>query len=219
MEQTAVKSINKRKFARFAKSIPVRLEIKEKDKRGQGGLKVFNTVTKDIGEGGVSLDMKTLDAKFFSRLFRTQERLYLIMTHPQKTDDLRIKTNIAWIKEDSGIGIRFVDIVDKERDRLLSYILNKTKTSKAVTTVITPDKKEIDIDRRVKATISRVARIDESEFNEDTVIREGLGIDSLRAMEILAAIETILKIKIDEAKAFDVVTVRDLTALVKSCMA
>lgn len=219
MEQTAVKSINKRKFARFAKSIPVRLEIKEKDKRGQGGPEVFNTVTKDIGEGGASLDMKTLDAKIFSQLFRTQERLYLIITHPAKTDDLRIKTNIAWIKESSGIGIRFVDIVDKERDRLLSYILNKTKTSKAVTTVIIPDKKEIDIDRRIKATISRVARIDESEFNEDTVIREGLGIDSLRAMEILAAIETILKINIDEAKAFDVVTVRDLIALVKSCMA
>ncbi len=164
-----------------------------------------------------SLDIKTLDTKIFSRLFRTQEILDLIITHPKKTDDLRIKANIAWIKERSGIGIRFIDIVDKERDRLLSYISNKT--SKAVTTIVIPDKKKTDIDGKIKATISRVARIDESEFDENTVIREELGIDSLRAMEILAAIETILNINIDEAKAFDVVTVGDLIKLVKDCMA
>jgi acyl carrier protein len=39
---------------------------------------------------------------------------------------------------------------------------------------------------------------------------------SLNAMEILAAVETKYKIQVDEAKAFNAITAKDLYELVKS---
>lgn len=66
----------------------------------------------------------------------------------------------------------------------------------------------------VKRLISEIARMDAAKVKEAADIRGDLGIDSLAAMEILAAIEKKLDIVIDEAKAFDVVTVKDLIDLV-----
>lgn len=66
----------------------------------------------------------------------------------------------------------------------------------------------------VKRLVAGIARMDVRKVKEDANIRDDLGVDSLAAMEILAAIEKRLGIVIDEAKAFDVVTVRDLIDLV-----
>ena len=52
-------------------------------------------------------------------------------------------------------------------------------------------------------------------MTDDVNLRDQLGIDSLRAMEILVAVEQKYGIKIDEARAFDVMTFRDLTELAK----
>lgn len=68
----------------------------------------------------------------------------------------------------------------------------------------------------IKNLIAGIARMDASRIKEDANIREDLGVDSLSAMEILAAIEKRLGIVIDEAKAFDIVTVKDLINLVMS---
>jgi acyl carrier protein len=57
--------------------------------------------------------------------------------------------------------------------------------------------------------------VDEDYFSEDTLIREELGIDSLMAMETLAAIETIYDIEIDENKAFEIVSVGDMMCLIE----
>ncbi|MBU1147371.1 MAG: acyl carrier protein [Candidatus Omnitrophica bacterium] len=74
--------------------------------------------------------------------------------------------------------------------------------------------KTLAIREDVKRLISEIARMDVIKVKEDADIRDDLGIDSLSAMEILAAIEKKLGIVIDEAKAFDIVTVRDLIDLV-----
>jgi len=66
----------------------------------------------------------------------------------------------------------------------------------------------------VKKLVAEIARMDPGEVKESTNIRDDLGVDSLMAMEILAAIEKRLRITIDEAKVFDVVTVKDLIDLV-----
>jgi len=60
--------------------------------------------------------------------------------------------------------------------------------------------------------------MDAGKVRESASIRDDLGIDSLAAMEILASIEKRLGIVIDEAKAFDVVTVEDLLDLVTQCL-
>ncbi len=67
----------------------------------------------------------------------------------------------------------------------------------------------------VKKLISEIARMDTGKIDEGDSIRDDLGIDSLMAMEILAAIEKRLGIAIDEAKAFEVVTVRDMIDMVE----
>ena len=70
------------------------------------------------------------------------------------------------------------------------------------------------IRKDVKKLVAQIARMDVRKVKESANIRDDLGVDSLAAMEILAAIEKRLDIVIDEAKAFDVVTVRDLIDLV-----
>jgi len=70
----------------------------------------------------------------------------------------------------------------------------------------------------VKKLVGQIARMAPSKVRENASIRDDLGIDSLAAMEILASIEKRLNIVIDEAKAFDVVTVEDLLDLVTECL-
>jgi len=70
----------------------------------------------------------------------------------------------------------------------------------------------------VRKLVAQIARMDAGKVRESASIRDDLGIDSLAAMEILASIEKRLGIVIDEAKAFDVVTVEDLLDLVTQCL-
>ena len=80
--------------------------------------------------------------------------------------------------------------------------------------------KEIDkkakIRIKVKNLLAEIARVDANLVKEETKIREDLGVDSLTSVEILAAIEVRLGIMLDQAKAFDVVTVKDLIDLIIS---
>lgn len=67
---------------------------------------------------------------------------------------------------------------------------------------------------QVKKILAEIARVDLEEVNDDANIRDEFGVDSVSSMEILAAVETRLGITIDEARAFNVVTVKDLIDLV-----
>ena len=72
------------------------------------------------------------------------------------------------------------------------------------------------IRQTTKQIVSRISRIDAEEFEDDIVIREELGIDSLMAMEIIATCEKHLDIQIDEAIFGNIETVGDfLDLLVK----
>ena len=70
----------------------------------------------------------------------------------------------------------------------------------------------------IRRLLARVAEMDFNTFDESADIRADLEIDSLRAVQVLAALETELNIVIDEAKVFDVVTVKDLVDLVLECL-
>jgi len=67
--------------------------------------------------------------------------------------------------------------------------------------------------REIKSIVSRISRIDESELQDNVLVREELGIDSLMAMEIIATCEKHLKLKIDETAFAEVQTVEDFLEL------
>ena len=63
--------------------------------------------------------------------------------------------------------------------------------------------------------LAQIARIDKDSFSEAARIREDLGVDSLMAMETLAALETIYDIVIDVSRVVEVVTVGDMMNLIE----
>lgn len=69
------------------------------------------------------------------------------------------------------------------------------------------------IRQTTKQIVSRISRIDAEEFEDEVIIREELGIDSLMAMEIIATCEKHLDIQIDEAMFADIETVGDFLNL------
>jgi acyl carrier protein len=69
------------------------------------------------------------------------------------------------------------------------------------------------VKQKIKSIVSRISRIDAEEFDDEVIIREELGIDSLMAMEIIATCEKHLDIQIDEAMFGDIETIGDFLGL------
>lgn len=61
----------------------------------------------------------------------------------------------------------------------------------------------------IKKTISEISRINLFELDDNTKIREELGIDSLMAIEIIAKCEKRFNIQIDETKLDSIQTIGD----------
>ena len=70
-------------------------------------------------------------------------------------------------------------------------------------------------EREIKQIVSRISRIDEADLQDHLLIREELGVDSLKAMEIIYACEKHIGIKMDETVFADVQTVGDYLALLR----
>lgn len=66
----------------------------------------------------------------------------------------------------------------------------------------------------IKEIMSRISRIDASELEENILIRDELGVDSLMAMEIIATCEKQFEIHIDEGILFEIETIGDFIDLV-----
>jgi acyl carrier protein len=75
---------------------------------------------------------------------------------------------------------------------------------------------QTDMRNRVVDIVAEISRIDSEDFDNDVLIREELGVDSLLAMEIVAACERALGISIDEGQLSDVETVGDFLGLVET---
>ena len=68
----------------------------------------------------------------------------------------------------------------------------------------------------IKNIVSRITRIDSAEFEDQVLIREELGIDSLMITEILANCEKYLGVTINETMLVNVETVGGFLDLVTS---
>ena len=69
------------------------------------------------------------------------------------------------------------------------------------------------IRKGIKDIVSRITRIDVGEFEDQVLIREELGIDSLMVTEILANCEKYLGVRIDETLLLKVETVGEFLDL------
>jgi len=65
----------------------------------------------------------------------------------------------------------------------------------------------------IRKIVSRVARIEEAELKDDVRIRDELGIDSVRAIEIFYGCEKAFGMKLDETQFGDVQTVGEFISL------
>ena len=68
----------------------------------------------------------------------------------------------------------------------------------------------------IKRIAARITRIDAAEFEDRVLFREELGIDSLMITEILANVEKLLGVGIDETRLAAVETVGDFLNFVTS---
>ena len=71
---------------------------------------------------------------------------------------------------------------------------------------------------QVRQIIADIAGLDRSQFHDESDIREDLTIDSLRLMEIVAAVEQGYGIRLDEARLFDIATVGEFLDLLQEEM-
>lgn len=68
-------------------------------------------------------------------------------------------------------------------------------------------------------TLSSIAGINDKKFNEHTLIREELGIDSLMTIEIIAKIEKYYNIQINEEDIIEINNVGDFITYIEKMIA
>jgi acyl carrier protein len=69
--------------------------------------------------------------------------------------------------------------------------------------------------KEIVSTISSIAKINRNRFDDQTLIREELGIDSLMTIEIIAKIESYYNIQIKEEDIIDINKVGDFINLIE----
>jgi len=72
-----------------------------------------------------------------------------------------------------------------------------------------------DIEKEIKALVSKVIKIPEEKLSESANLFTDLGVDSLMGVEIFAALDKKYQIDIPESKLKDIQTLGDIVNLVK----
>lgn len=78
---------------------------------------------------------------------------------------------------------------------------------------------DMNLRNQIIKTLSLIAGIDDKKFNENTLIREELGIDSLMTIEIIAKIEKYYTIQINEEDIIEINNVGDLITYIEKMIA
>ena len=77
-------------------------------------------------------------------------------------------------------------------------------------------KKDEEIRQDIIEVLAKITRIDASSINENVLIRDELGIDSLMGIEIIAKVEKHYNIHLEESLLLEINRVGDFIDLVKS---
>ncbi|MCC5466501.1 acyl carrier protein [Pelosinus baikalensis] len=73
----------------------------------------------------------------------------------------------------------------------------------------------MNIDNEVRKIVAQIIEVDESVLDPDASFMEDLGIDSLRALEILAAVENQYSITIEPERLREMTTLNKVIAITK----
>ena len=203
---------DRRRHPRIVKALPIGFTVFEEDNNSGIPLPTYDAQTHNIGIGGVSCNAVIHDKTVAKELSANNKKVNLNIRLVEKDSDISPKANVAWIynlkglsvKTKYGLGLRFVDMSKAENDLLSSYIGDM---------IVLKQEQRTRNRQRIKQVLAQIARIDKDSFSEAARIREDLGVDSLMAMETLAALETIYDIEIDVSKVVEVVTVGDVMDL------
>jgi len=76
--------------------------------------------------------------------------------------------------------------------------------------------KDEEIHKDIIKVLAKITRIDASSINDDVLIRDELGIDSLMGIEIIAKVEKFYSIHLEESVLLEINRVGDFINLVKS---
>jgi acyl carrier protein len=77
-----------------------------------------------------------------------------------------------------------------------------------------------DVDKeRIAELVSEILEIDQKEMSDTTLFKEDHGADSLRAIEILAALEREFQIEIDQAELAKMVNLQGIYNVVSASLA
>ena len=203
---------DRRRHPRIVRALPIWFTVFEGDDTRGIPLPKYDAQTHNIGIGGVSCNAVIHDKTVAKELSANSKKVNLNIRLVEKNSDISAKAGVAWIynlkglsvKTKYGLGLRFVDMSKAENDLLSSYIGDMI--------VLKQEQRTINR-QRIKQVLAQIARIDNDSFSEAARIREDLGVDSLMAMETLAALETIYDIEIDVSRVVEVVTVGDMMNL------
>lgn len=78
---------------------------------------------------------------------------------------------------------------------------------------------ELDIENEIKNLVAEIIEKDPAEISLDARFAEDLGVDSMMALEMLAAIERRFKISIPEEKLAQFITLRQTVDVAKEYLA
>jgi acyl carrier protein len=81
---------------------------------------------------------------------------------------------------------------------------------------VTKNINDEEIYQDIIKVLAKITRIDASSINDDVLIRDELGIDSLMGIEIIAKVEKYYNIHLEESLLLEINRVGDFINLVKS---
>lgn len=205
---------DRRRHPRIVRTLPIFFAAFEGDDTSGIPLPKYDAQTHDIGIGGVSCNAVIDDKTVATELSAKKKKVNLNIRLVEKNSDISAKADVAWIynlkglsvKTKYGLGLSFVNMAKAENDLLSSYIREM---------IVLKQEQRTRNRQRIKQVLAQIARIDNDSFSEAARIREDLGVDSLMAMETLAALETIYDIEIDVSRVVEVVTVGDMMGLIE----
>lgn len=205
---------DRRRHPRIVRALPICFTVFDGDDTSGIPLQKYDAQTHNIGIGGVSCNAFIDEKALANELSAKKKKLNLNIRLVEKNSDISPKADIAWfynlkglsVKTKYGLGLHFVDMSKAENDLLSSYIGEM---------IIRKQEQSARNRQRIKQVLAKIARIDKDSFSEAARIREDIGVDSLMAMETLAALETIYDIEIDVSKVVEVVTVGDMINLIE----
>jgi 1-acyl-sn-glycerol-3-phosphate acyltransferase len=125
-----INKINKRKFVRLERFLPVRFKILSMGHKTELVTKVFSAIGKNIGEEGIFIETIKPENKLWPVL-SSENRWLLEIDLPPSAIMLKIAARLAWsrdLRKKKEIGLEFIELSNDQRKAIRSYISDGLKS-------------------------------------------------------------------------------------------